>query len=46
LIEALLVPVLFIIFDDLFPNIKVIPKIRNQITRRDIQEIEPKELNT
>ena len=35
---------LHIIYDDLFPNINVITKIRNQITHRGIQEIDPKEL--
>jgi len=35
---------LHIIYGDLFPNIKIIPKIRNQITHRGTQETSPKEL--
>ena len=35
---------LHISYDDIFPNIKVIPKIRNQITHRGTQEISPEEL--
>jgi len=32
---------LHIIYGDIFPDINIIPKIRNQITHRGIQEIEP-----
>ncbi len=35
---------LHIIYDDLFPNIKIIPKTRNQITHRGTQETSPEEL--
>lgn len=35
---------LHIIHDDIFPDIKIIPKIRNQITHRGTQEISPEEL--
>ena len=33
-----------IIYSNLFPNIKIIPRIRNQITHRGTQEINPEEL--